>query len=480
MNKLYIILITIASLNILSSCDDYLTVEPKDMVTVDKALSSASGYTSAMIGVYQILQDPYNPSGFMFGGGMDNFANIYPEPGTSFSTTLNSNYNFDFSNTYYDAASGSCFLYLYKAIANINVLIENIETRDVLTGDERSLILGEATALRGFLHFDLWRIYGTMPGDALGDSEEILPYSTDFSGELNTYYNYTDYFNLILKDLEAGRALLADADPILKYTNDELYDSGSLDEYEDLGWYMRQNRFNYYAATGTLARVHLWMGNNSEAFAYAKEVVDALNEDGTEKFPLGTSSDFGSTDKALFVEQLFGIETSDYDDDIYSAYSAYCVQKEAVIEEVYPSNSDLRKVNLFSTLTSNALVYNAQISNKYTNMSENDAGYKSVPVMRIAEMYLILIETAADLSVSQEYYNIFANSRFDKSLVLTEADLEDAVLNQYIREFWAEGQIFYAYKRMGLSELPLSGQAMNEDKYKVQIPTGETTGEISM
>ncbi len=478
MKNLYLSLLT--ALIILSSCDDYLTVEPKNMVSADKALNSASGYTAALIGVYQILQNTYNPGGFMIGGGVDNFANIYAEPSTSFSSTLNSNYNFDFSNTLYDNNSGACFLNLYQAIANLNLLIENIETKDVLTGNERSFILGEAKALRGFIHFDLWRIYGTMPSDNVGLTDNILPYSTELTGDLIDYLNYTDYFTMVLKDLTEGRGLLAESDPILHYTNDELNDAGSLDEYVDLGWYMRQNRFNYYAATATLARVKLWMGNTSDAYEYAKEVVDATNEDTSSKFQLGTSTDLGNQDYALFCEQLFGIETAGYDDDIYSTYNGYCVNSEYALSSVYTSMSDIRKVNLFTTLTSNAVVYNAQVNKKYSYMSEDDLGYKSFPIIRLSEMYLIMVETASDLATAQGYYDTFVNSRFDNNATLDASNIQEKVLEQYIREFWAEGQIFYAYKRFGLSQLPISYQEMNEDKYRVQIPTGETSGDVSM
>ncbi len=478
MKKLYILLIT--GLIILSSCDDFLTVEPKNMFSADKALNSSSGYTSAMIGVYQILQDIYNPSGFMMGGGVDNFAIIYSQPSTSFSPSLNSNFNFDFDNTTYDSSSGACFLYMYKAISNLNLLIENIETKDVLSGEERSLLLGEAKALRGFLHFDLWRIYGTMPGDKVGDTENILPYATSLTSEFINYLNYSEYFSLLVNDLKEGRALLAEADPILKFTKEELNNAGSLDDYAELGWYMRQNRFNYFAATATLARVELWMGNKSEAFTYAKEVIDAVNTDGTSKFSLGTSVDLGNQDFALFCEQLFGIETAGYDDDIYSSYTAYCVNDEYVLSSVYTSMSDIRKVNLFTTLTNNAVVYNAQVSKKYSYMSEDDLGYKSFPIVRLSEMYLILVETASDLTTAQEYYDTFVNSRFDNNTTLNASNLQEEVLNQYIKEFWAEGQVFYAYKRLGLSQLPISNQEMNEDKYRVQIPTGETSGDVSM
>lgn len=475
MQKQYIFILLLATI-LCASCEDWLTVEPQDMVTVDKALENPDGYTAALIGVYQTMQNAYNPSAFMIGSGVDILSNAYAEPSYSFSSTLNSCYNYDFDDTQLDAASGVAFLQLYQAIANVNVIIENIETEEALEEADRQMIEGEAKALRAFLHFDLWRVYGTAPDDPTGNSDAVLPYALEISNSFLPYSNYSDYFTYLLADLEEAKALLAESDPIMSYSNDNLNVEGSIDEYVELRWYNRQNRFNYFATVGLLARVELWMGNTAQAYLYAKEVVDAINDDGSNKFRLGTSSDLGNGDYPLFVEQLFGLEVLDYDDESYSTYSAFCVNSQYVLESIYPSVSDIRRMNLITTLTSNALVYQAQISRKYSSMSEDDvSAYKSIPIMRLSEMYMILVETAPSLSEAQEYYDTFSNTRFDQAVTLTEANRQDVLINQYIREFWAEGQIFYLYKRLGLSSLPISSQEMSIDKYRIQVPTGETT-----
>lgn len=435
------------------------------------------GYTSALIGVYQLLSDAYTPSSFMMGSGVDALANIYAAPSYSFSPSLNSCYYYDFEDTQLDAASGTVFLQLYKTLANVNVILENIATEDGLTDEEYRLIKGEALALRAFIHFDLWRLYGTMPGDETGIANTILPYALHATNDPHTYVNYTDYFAYLVADLETGRDLLAQSDPIVTYSNELLNTEGSIEAYEYLGWYNRQKRLNYYATLGILARVALWMGNHEQAYAYALEIIQATDDDGSEKFPLGTATNLGNQDYALFVEQLFGIETENYDDDAYATYYGYCVNSESVIQTVYPSTSDIRRVNLFATLVNNALVYNAQISKKYSLMSEDDvSSYKSFPILRTAEIYLILVECAPTLSESQMYYDQFINTRYDQNVTLDESNLEQSVLNQYTREFWGEGQIFYAYKRLNILALPLSSQEMTADKYQIDLPTGETSG----
>ncbi|MFI1772439.1 RagB/SusD family nutrient uptake outer membrane protein [Thalassobellus citreus] len=479
MKKQYIIILFLVT-TLFSSCDDYLDVEPKDMVTVDKTLTTADGYTSAITGVYQILQDVYNPDSFLMGNGTDVLANTYAEPYDDFSYMLTKIHHYEFDNTQVETQISAAFLNLYKAIANINIIIENIENETALTIDEVNFIEGEAKALRAFIHFDLWRLFGTVPDDTATASEVILPYALNVTNGPIDYVNYETYFSYILADLEDAKNALSVSDPIVKYTKEALNNLGSIDEYPNLGWYGRQNRFNYYATLGTLARVELWMGNNQKAYEYAKEVVDAKNEDASLKFELGTSANLGNGDYALFTEQLFGIETLDYDDIPYAAtsYYAHCVNGQYIIQQFYTSASDIR-LSLFETTENSALSWDAQCTKKYSKMTENDVSeYKSIPVIRLSEMYLILIESAPTLAEAQEYYDTFINTRFDIGTTLTEANRQETVLNQYIKELWAEGQIFYAYKRLNLEMLPISFQEMNADKYRVKLPEGETNSGI--
>ena len=51
----------------------------------------------------------------------------------------------------------------YNLIANINKLLENCEKyRDVLSDEYYQLIKGEALALRAYLHFDIFRLFGPL------------------------------------------------------------------------------------------------------------------------------------------------------------------------------------------------------------------------------------------------------------------------------------------------------------------------------
>ncbi|WP_321285430.1 RagB/SusD family nutrient uptake outer membrane protein [uncultured Sunxiuqinia sp.] len=480
MKKLSIILIFLSTLS-LCSCDDWLTVEPKDQVTANKAFSDRSGFSAAFSGIYQLMEQAYSPGGFMMGGGTDLLANVYTAPDRRFSPFLYTCTNHSYDDSYFDSGSGAAFLGLYKILANINELLEHIETTDVLKAEEQAMMEGEAKALRALIQFDLWRIYGSTPATSAQASELVLPYVIEMKKDRMTYSNYVEYFDLLTKDLEDARTMMHDNDPIVKYSNYELNGNSEIEEYgTELNWYYRQNRMNYYAVLGLSARVALWMDDKENAFAFAEEVVTAVNSDGTPKFTLGSSNNIAVGDFAFFTEHLFGVATPDYDDKSYNAYEAHCVNNENNMQdEVYKNyTTDLRYRLLFTTISNNALTWGAKGSLKYSNMSENDPGPKNIPIIRLSEMYLILVETAPELASAQSYYTTFTNSRFDGDLQLTESNRQDAVLDQYLREFWAEGQIFYAWKRLNMPTLPVAETSMNEDKYRVSLPTGETN--ISM
>lgn len=78
--------------------------------------------------------------------------------------------------------------------------------------------------------------------------------------------------------------------------------------------------------------------------------------------------------------------------------------------------------------------------------------YQIIPLLRMSEVYLIAMETSSDLDEINEWYHDYMLAH---SVVLNEAgfsalsEVSGEMVNEYRREFYGEGQMFYTYKEPG-------------------------------
>lgn len=239
-----------------SSCQKFLTIEPVAESTSAKVFGSTQGFTDALIGTYITMRKNYSPNSYMIMGSVDYMAQEwYPGSAVSISYQL---VNHNYSDTQTDAVTGNMFLFQYNTIANANLLLNALSTQTILTPASAKLIEGEARGIRAFIHFDLIRLFGPMPGNI--GTKTYLPYVTTKSKDLYPYDTYSSYMSKLNADLDKAEQLLAD-EPITKNS------PASLNTVA--GGY-RQNRMNYYAVLGLQARVKLWMGDKVNALRYAK------------------------------------------------------------------------------------------------------------------------------------------------------------------------------------------------------------------
>lgn len=473
MRKIYLLL-GVSLLLSLSSCNEWLTVEPQATATKDKMFSSAMGYESALTGLYlSLINNVYSPTNFMMGGSLEYLAANYPAP-----SDITTEYQYmihNFSNTQVDATLGAVFTAYYKVIANTNVLLEALNTPPSdLKQDEAECIKGEALAIRAFCHSELIRLWGPAP-DKVNANITYLPYVTTFSTERYTYISYQEYMNDLIKDLTEAHELLKNVDPILTYPNSTLNQGYGMTEHSsDAFWYYRQKRFNVYSVEALLARMYLWEGDKQNAYQYAKDVVEAKNTDGTNKFRLGTQSDIDSQDYLFYNEHIAALDIHEFQDKtgVFSGRFASFGMTEQTFSRIFTDNTDIRR-NLFMTSNSLSLGQTIHCTRKYMRMMESDYGYPhSIPLIRLSELYLILME-AAPLDEANSYYQTFAGSRGISFQPLTESSRQQTILNEYIKEFWSEEQIFFTYKRMGITSSLTTGISLS-GAYDMPLPSGET------
>lgn len=465
-----------------SSCKKYLTVEPATETTADKLFASKQGYTDALVGIYIGMRKNYSPATFMTSSGTDYMAQLwYAAPATS---TIDLNYQLvhhNYSSTAVDGVLSTMFLNQYNTILNANTLLNALSTQNILDTKVAKCTEGEALAVRAFAHFDLIRLFGPMPNNP--GSKSYLAYVTTISNNNYAYESYASYMSKLSADLDKAEKLLLAYDPIVKYSNATLNRTYSaIAEYPDYFWYYRQNRMNYYAVLGLQARIKLWMGDKVNAARYAKMVITAVDQYGTKQFSLGVRSNLSTRNYVFFTEHLFGLNIEEFLDGNTSSGSqaSQIIQQPKIITDLYQNEtSDLRYSLFYSNVTS-AFTGNASATRKYADMAKATSAVPntnvfSIPLIRLSEMYLIMIE-CSPLAEANTYYTTYRTAREVTATPLTDVNLQSTLMREYIKEFYAEGQVFFAYKRYGITNMLWSDHTTGEAQYVLPLPTGEAGG----
>ena len=88
-------------------------------------------------------------------------------------------------------------------------------------------------------------------------------------------------------------------------------------------------------------------------------------------------------------------------------------------------------------------------------------------------MYLIAAECAPDNTTAFTYLNTLRNNRGLIDLDET-ADRDNEIWNEYKREFYGEGQLFFFYKRLNWTDIPDGNSdwwiPMSPSTYVVPLP----------
>ncbi|SCC44508.1 Starch-binding associating with outer membrane [Chitinophaga costaii] len=475
MNNIKILLLSVTLLISITGCKKYLTVEPAQETTKDKLFASTQGYTDALVGIYIDMRKNYSPSSFFVNGGVEFMAQLYY---SNKPATLNYELiHHDYTATEADQSLGTTFINQYNVLANINSLLDALSTQTILETRVAKLIEGESLALRAFNHFDMIRLYGPMPGNA--GTKTYLPYVTSVTKDAIPYDTYTSYMTKLLADLDKAEPLLQTYDPIVKYAPYSLNTTwASKSEYTSMFWYYRQNRMNYYAVLGLKARVYLWMGDKENALKYALMVINAVNTDNnTKKFSFGVRANLSAKNYVFFTEHLFGLNMTTFDDAGMSSGSqaSNVTPQTRTAVDLYQNIPDLRS-SLFYSVYSYTVGTTCSSTKKYAEMiaATGNNNPFSVPLIRLSEMYLIASE-CAPLDEANVYFATYRTAREATSITLTDVNRNSVLLTEYIKEFYGEGQSFYAYKRFGITDMLWSDHSTGEAQYVLPLPSLETT-----
>lgn len=468
-NYLYIIVF----ISLLSaSCEKWLTIQPKNEIEKTKLFETEEGFWQALNGVYTLFGT--NTEGFMQTTYGANTSMMVEQTENLIGTWTVGNSSVESkwqSHLYKDGEVQNemqeTFLMMYNIIANCNTILSYIDNVDFLPTESYNLIKGECLGIRAFIHFDLMRLWGPMPTD-IDPSYTYLPYVTTVSKGSHTYHTFEQYMELLLADLQECENLLRASDPLMTHSCEEMNTGTLLQEYERLEYYYRQNHMNYYGACALHARIALWMNEPEIATAYADTVISAKNPDGSLKFKLGSASDISTSyttnTNTLHTEHLFSHWQSYYNWEQFWAGTDggdyYCYSNQ--INSLYTDQNDFRR-NYFIEMENDKTTIN-----KY--MCNNDLW---IPLIRLSEMYFIVME-CGPLDRANTLYQEFCTSRGCTFVELNANNRQNTILKEYYREFFGEGQTFFANKRLAIQTLLWLSEDMREAQYVLPIPERET------
>lgn len=451
---------------LLSSCDDWLDVSPSEQKKKSEMFSKAEGFRNVLTGAYIRMKSNSLYGQEMVCGTIENLAQHWNYSSNTIGSYLNT---YNYRATTVENAMAAIYNNLFKVIADVNGLLGDIDN-GILGENDYNLIKGEALALRAFCHFDVLRLFGPMP--VAPSSDRILPYVKEVINRPNEFLNYEQFTHELFNDIDEAEACLKKVDPIL---NKSIATLNTPSQLTDDFYGYRQMRMNYYAVCALKARVALWTGNKSQALEYARIVINATSPDGAKMFRLGTLNDCASGDKVLSSEHIFNLKVVDISSTL-GAGTTYQKTQSQLRSQLYESGTtDIRFVNMWDYVYDSYwwTYYNYFVkyvqSDNMPNLAKN-----VVPLIRLYEMYLIAMECSS-ISEANSLYTEMTVARNAPALTITSQEqLKELLIKEYNREFYGEGQAFYAYKRMAAEKIYFTNEPGSKDTYVVPLPIQES------
>jgi len=459
-----------------AACSDWLDVKPKTAVKEEELFSSEQGFKENLTGIYLLMtsKDLYGRE--LLYGITDILAQRY-EPGGS---TDIPQYKFadenwyKFPSTLNEKYVNSIWKNMYNVIANINNFLKYVDkNRDMIkTPGYYELMKGEALGLRAFIYFDLLRLYG--PIYAQHPDDKALPYRTEFSREEKSFNTAREVMACIRQDLKNADSLMVNDPMYMEFPVSISDQTMGLDDFLRY----RFKRMNRYAVKALMARVCLWEGDFTTAARMAQEVIEAKDKEGNNYFELVADN---ASDRIYSTELLFSLSVDKLDEQVetdfaISPYSTvYFVYDRDRIDHMFDVTVDgtndmrLREGQGFSYSAKSGYCLKYSQKGAFSSVLLN-----TVPLIRLSEMYYILAECESDVAKSAHWLSQVRAARGIDEIVYQEKDKEYNIMKEYRKEFYAEGQLWYYYKRLAyptFQNCPLDN--MVEANYRFSIPDNE-------
>lgn len=431
------VLLLLLTIIVLSSCSESLELEPKQSISLEKAISSEVNLRSLLIGSYSDLgAESRTGSSASLSGTSQLISDLLGNTGdVSWGGTfvgprqLNNKQVLD--NNGFILRSWTAD---YKVINQANLILDNLSV--VTDADTKNLMEGESKFLRALAYFDLVRIFAKPFEKGTDNSQKGVPLRlkgvTDYKANLSiARSSVKDVYDQIIQDLNSAYGLLPVSNTF----------------YADK-----------YAAKALLARVYLQQQDYVNARDAANDVIENSGHSLVETYDKAFNNDSNSS------EDVFAFQITDQTGSsrfiTFYASKANGGRGDIIINDSYSNSFDANGVDKRSTFIQGGL------TSKYTNQ------YANISIFRLAEMYLIRAE--ANLRESTTIGDTPLND-INKIRSRSEApQLSSVDLNQILKErnyeLAFEGFLLHDLKR---TKRNVGALSYDSDKLVMPIPQSE-------
>ena len=472
--KKYLLFFVFLSVH-LCACEDFLDQKSQLQVDAEHMFQTEQGFKDALTQCYVGLAGDYLYGKYMSYGPIETMAQHWELQSNNWENLYQLDFTLDNARQIFELIYGE----MYNVIVHANDVLRFLEKNGAVieSGQTRDVIEGEARAIRAFVHFDVLRLFGQMPFEP--GKTVRLGYAETVGKQEIPFLDFDSYVEKLLKDLDMAEALLAESDPLLVKSLATLDETG---ENEDFFLDYRRFRFNLYAVKALKARVNLYLGRTEEAYRNALSVIQAKTKGGENVISLSGSDDLEKEFYAMPSESIMLLSKTDISNTMFSTNSYYISSSRKTMLFEGALTGDIRIRTVWGS-ESSGLGGAVPLFRKFlqpssgTGTSSKDLRlkYQVIPLLRLAEMYLIAMETAPSESEANRLYKDFMLSR--QMLVSQDLSLEELrqeIEKQYRRELFGEGQMFFYYKRRSASSMLWGRNSdLTEDNYIVPLPETE-------
>ncbi len=436
----------------LVSCEDWLDVRPKSEILTDMHFEEESGFRDQLAGVYTAMTETSMYGRSLSFGLMSVLSQDYDLKSES-TYRYAAEYNYEETNT--KGMIDNIWSSTYNCIANLNIMLKYIDNDpNIFTDNNYKMYKGEILGLRAFLHLEMLRIFS--PSPKANSNAMAVPYVTQYDKVVTKQKTVNETMNLIIADLLEAEKLLKESDTFLN---------------EELNYTVRWDRryyFNYYAVLGTLARAYMYKGDHTNALTYANMIIEE-GEDYNSDFSWTSNDTMESkyenqVNRLFSGECLFYLNVKDFNDIVKYHFTSSAsndtftpseTKAEQIFEKGLGLGNDYRLHKNFQYDGADKYLW------KY-HQYEGGACNDIVPVLRKTESYYIAAEILKESNPERaiELLNLVREARnleFAPLSDLTPEQIQEEVAKEYRKEFLAEGQMFFYYKRLDASRIEGAG-----------------------